>query len=412
MVPAPLFPRYIFLACRARIWACVSCARRGVIVLSATAMNRLRCRLIIEEIRSRQDGRAMSPYSSGSGAATKSTYRIGPFASYESPSLGRWDNERDRAVVASRPQGLVQCPDRCGEPFGLRRASASIAGLAVMGTAPGRLDFGVHAMNNRAADLIRLSHRAAGRCWHPACGSCCGRPLPLKSASNYRRGQFAGSNRACGCGFDRPEFSWTVSRHAHFDFRKDMAMAPGLCLRGFTLPVRGAARSTPSTNISTRAGAFRRGGGRSGFAIAAVDWVRSIPLAFAKCRDRWSIDDQALRLRKPRRADRARRRCRGRVCGSGSGIYSRHCRAYRGCISSAGELAIRRAKRQRHRYYCYRPWRSTNRLTGRGRPGGGVAGDAWGRRRDEGPAVAACRAAQRRTRLAPGRQRRVPSRLS
>jgi asparagine synthase (glutamine-hydrolysing) len=95
-----------------------------------------------------------------------------------------------------------------------------------------------------------------------------------------------------------------------------------------------------------------------GWAFAAVDWVRSIPLAVAKVGDTFAIDDQPERLR--RRAGRGRHDIDPDVAlAIGMAGYSIDAAAlYRGMyLLVPGELAfIENGSVTRHRYYIYRPW--------------------------------------------------------
>ena len=98
-----------------------------------------------------------------------------------------------------------------------------------------------------------------------------------------------------------------------------------------------------------------------GWTLAAVDWVRSIPLFFARDGDTWAIDNQADRLR--------------HRCGLGvgdidpdaalsiamAGYTIDTATLYRGLEQlGPGELAVFRKSGDeptRHRYYSYRSWR-------------------------------------------------------
>ena len=103
----------------------------------------------------------------------------------------------------------------------------------------------------------------------------------------------------------------------------------------------------------------------SDWAVAAVDWVRSIPLAATRIGDRWCIDDQPERLRlraglgvKDIDADAA-------LALAMAGYTVDQGALYRGIeLLVPGELIWfdgQMARRQR--YYVYRPWRIHERST-------------------------------------------------
>ena len=97
--------------------------------------------------------------------------------------------------------------------------------------------------------------------------------------------------------------------------------------------------------------------------IAAVDWVRSIPLAMVKVDGDWAVDDQADRLR--RRAglgaadvDRASA-LEIAMAGYTVDVSS----LYRGLtLLGPGELMMFRREEapERHRYFIYRPWQAAS----------------------------------------------------
>jgi len=96
----------------------------------------------------------------------------------------------------------------------------------------------------------------------------------------------------------------------------------------------------------------------SGWAAAAVDCVRSIPLAAARVGDRWTVDDQPERLRRlaglgPADIDQ------DAALSLGMAGYTIDSAAlYRGLeLLVPGELIwFANGKACRHRYYTYRPW--------------------------------------------------------
>jgi asparagine synthase (glutamine-hydrolysing) len=95
-----------------------------------------------------------------------------------------------------------------------------------------------------------------------------------------------------------------------------------------------------------------------GFGVAAVDWVRSIPLAAAQMRGNWVIDDQPERLRRraglgPGAIDRDAALAIGMA-----GYTIDDATLYRGLeLLVPGELIwFGPDGMRRHRYYIYRPW--------------------------------------------------------
>lgn len=93
--------------------------------------------------------------------------------------------------------------------------------------------------------------------------------------------------------------------------------------------------------------------------FAAVDWVRSIPLAWAKGPDGLVIDDQAERLRRRLGLEDVDHEAALALAMSGYTIDV--STLYHGIQQlGPGELVLFTAdsEPQRHRYYCYRPWRS------------------------------------------------------
>jgi len=96
-----------------------------------------------------------------------------------------------------------------------------------------------------------------------------------------------------------------------------------------------------------------------GFSVAAVDWIRSIPLAAARIDGTWVIDDQPERLR--RRAGLGRDDIGFEAALSlGMAGYTIDAAAlYRGLeLLVPGEFVwFADGQARRHRYYIYRPWR-------------------------------------------------------
>ena len=98
-----------------------------------------------------------------------------------------------------------------------------------------------------------------------------------------------------------------------------------------------------------------------GWAFAAVDWVRSIPLAFARCGGQWCIDDQALRLRDSAGLGVGEVDPDAALALGMAGYTIDVATLYRGLQQlGPGELVLFTGDDapRRHRYYCYRPWRA------------------------------------------------------
>ena len=95
-----------------------------------------------------------------------------------------------------------------------------------------------------------------------------------------------------------------------------------------------------------------------GFAFAAVDWVRSIPLAAAKVDDGWVIDDRPERLRQRAGLTGADIDPNAALAIGMAGYTIDDAALYRGIhLLVPGELAFfESGSLTRHRYYIYRPW--------------------------------------------------------
>lgn len=96
-----------------------------------------------------------------------------------------------------------------------------------------------------------------------------------------------------------------------------------------------------------------------GWAFAAVDWVRSIPVAWALGQAGWIIDDQANRLRVALGLDEPD--TEAALALSMAGYTIDVATLYRGIHQlGPGELVLFKdgAPPKRYRYYCYRPWRA------------------------------------------------------
>jgi asparagine synthase (glutamine-hydrolysing) len=96
-----------------------------------------------------------------------------------------------------------------------------------------------------------------------------------------------------------------------------------------------------------------------GWTFAAVDWVRSIPLAWARGPDGWLIGDQADRLRSA--AGISEIDHEAALALGMAGYTVDVATLYRGLQQlGPGELVLFAGNdaAQRHRYHCYRPWRA------------------------------------------------------
>lgn len=100
-----------------------------------------------------------------------------------------------------------------------------------------------------------------------------------------------------------------------------------------------------------------------GWAVAAVDWVRSIPLAAAKVGDGWVVDDQPERLRRRAGFGAGEIDPNAALSVAMAGYTVDVAALYRGLdLLVPGELLwFAAGKASRHRYYTYRPWRVRSR---------------------------------------------------
>lgn len=106
-------------------------------------------------------------------------------------------------------------------------------------------------------------------------------------------------------------------------------------------------------------GHFAVAGCGTGWAFAAVDRVRSIPLAWGAGRDGWIVDDQAERLR--RRIEATEIDPDAALALGMAGYTIDVATLYREMHQlGPGEFVLFSGDGapQRHRYYCYRPWRA------------------------------------------------------
>jgi asparagine synthase (glutamine-hydrolysing) len=111
--------------------------------------------------------------------------------------------------------------------------------------------------------------------------------------------------------------------------------------------------------LSTLDGHFALAAMGPDWALAAVDWVRSIPLAWAQGPDGWLIDDQAERLRRTLGLSEVDQEAALALGMAGYTIDV--ATIYRGVQQlGPGEFVLFAggSAPQRHRYYCYRPWRA------------------------------------------------------
>jgi len=97
----------------------------------------------------------------------------------------------------------------------------------------------------------------------------------------------------------------------------------------------------------------------AGWAVAAVDWVRSTPLAATRISGRWCIDDQPERLRRRAGLGPADIDPDAALCVAMAGYTIDTGALYRGMeLLTPGELMwFEGNDATRHRDYIYRPWR-------------------------------------------------------
>lgn len=123
------------------------------------------------------------------------------------------------------------------------------------------------------------------------------------------------------------------------------------------------AQERPSTKaigdtLASAIGHFAIAAAGRGWAFAAVDWVRSIPLALARVSGCWTIDDQPERLRRRAGLGFGDIDPDASLAIGMAGYTVDDAALYRGIQSLVpGELAfIENGALARHRYYTYRPW--------------------------------------------------------
>ncbi len=110
--------------------------------------------------------------------------------------------------------------------------------------------------------------------------------------------------------------------------------------------------------LASAIGHFAIAAAGPGWALAAVDWVRSIPLALAQVDGVWSIDDLPERLRQRAGLGVAHIDPDAALAIGMAGYTIDDAALYRGMsFLVPGELAfIENGSVARHRYYIYRPW--------------------------------------------------------
>ena len=97
--------------------------------------------------------------------------------------------------------------------------------------------------------------------------------------------------------------------------------------------------------------------------FAAVDWIRSIPLAACRIGGTWTIDAQPERLRLAAGLGARDRDPDATIAIAMAGFAIDHAALYRGIVLLApGELLFigKDGEGARHRYYTYRPWQVRN----------------------------------------------------
>ena len=170
------------------------------------------------------------------------------------------------------------------------------------------------------------------------------------------------------------EAACRVAIHTEFGWRRQAQAGCELWTKGYGCVEDGTRLLTRMTRLGARPtvadiadlladfdGHFALAARGPGWAFAAVDFVRSIPLAFARCGDRWQIDDQALRLRDAAGLDARDVDSEAALALGMSGYTIDIATLYRSVQQlGPGELVLFVGDEppQRHRYYCYRPWRA------------------------------------------------------
>ncbi len=137
-------------------------------------------------------------------------------------------------------------------------------------------------------------------------------------------------------------------------------------LQGFDAEALAArfAHETPSKEavaslLAQAMGHFAIAASGPGWAFAAVDWVRSIPLAVTQVSGRWTIDDQPERLRRKAGLGVADIDPDAALAIGMAGYTVDTAALYRGIeLPTPGELIwIADGEATRHRYTIWRPWR-------------------------------------------------------
>jgi hypothetical protein len=165
---------------------------------------------------------------------------------------------------------------------------------------------------------------------------------------------------ASGCMVDiRKEYRWR--RHVHGDvtlwFKGWIEGQDGVALAARFAEARPSAKAIGDLFASV-IGHFAIAATGPGWAFAAVDWVRSIPLALAQVEGTWTIDDRPERLRQRAGLGGADIDPDAALAIGMAGYTIDDAALYRGMLLLVpGELAfIENGKLARHRYYIYRPW--------------------------------------------------------
>ena len=130
-------------------------------------------------------------------------------------------------------------------------------------------------------------------------------------------------------------------------------------LRGSAMPGADVGAAVGAT-LAEAHGHFALVAAGADWTVAAVDWVRSIPLFHACCGGAWAVDDNAERLRRRAGVDAVSIDPDGALAIATAGYTIDRATLYRGLeMLGPGECAVFRtgAAPIRLRYYAYRPWR-------------------------------------------------------
>jgi len=162
----------------------------------------------------------------------------------------------------------------------------------------------------------------------------------------------------------------TIAIEAEFGWRCHRAPGVTLWLKGWidrlAAPELAArlASAAPSpdrlgTLLRETNGHFAIAAVGNGWALAAVDWVRSIPLAAARVDGEWVVDDQPNSLRKRMGLGAGAIDPDAALALGMAGYTIDTASLYRGLeVLGPGEMMVfDAAHASRHRYFTYRPWR-------------------------------------------------------